>query len=135
MSVLDSKSDEFLLDDKDLIVRVTKDSGPGGQHRNKTSSCVIIKHIPTGLEAKSASKSQSYNRVEALRVLTNRVSEFYRKERGEEKNSKRRSQIGDGGRAEKIRTYRFKDERLVDHRSGKTFDLKLFMSGKLDRLS
>lgn len=53
---------EWKLSDKDITIFTTKDSGPGGQHRNKTESCVIMRHIPTGIEAKASSKSQYANK-------------------------------------------------------------------------
>ena len=135
VSVIEEGKLSITIDEGDIITRYTKDSGPGGQHRNKTESCVVMRHLPTGIEAKASSKSQHQNRVTARQLLEQRVQSYYASRNKASKDLQKKTQQGSGGRAEKIRTYRFKDNRMVDHRSGKKFPLSLFLSGKLHKIN
>lgn len=110
------------------------DSGPGGQHRNKTESCVVMVHRPTGIAAKSAAKSQHRNRAMAREILEARVAAHAAKIAASEEASKRRSQVGSGMRGDKVRTYRQRDEVVTDHRSGKKARLPDILAGKLEAL-
>lgn len=67
---------QYVLREQDLQVITTKDSGPGGQHRNKTESCVVIRHLPTGIEAKASDRCQHANRRAARAMLEARVAEL-----------------------------------------------------------
>jgi len=67
------KSPEVEIRQEDLRIETYRDSGPGGQHRNKTDSAVRITHIPTGIQAKSAMKSQIQNREIAMATLKARI--------------------------------------------------------------
>lgn len=109
---------QFTLNERDIEVFTTKDSGPGGQHRNKTESCVVMRHAPTGIEAKSATKSQHDNRKLAREVLESRVRAFYADAQSAKDSEHRRRQVGSGQRGDKIRTYREQDNTVTDHASG-----------------
>jgi peptide chain release factor 1 len=127
---------EIEIPEKDLRIDVYRSSGPGGQSVNTTDSAVRITHLPTGLMvAIQDEKSQHKTKAKALSVLRARLLEIEQQRQAEERGDVRRSQVGHGERAEKIRTYNFPDDRVTDHRIGLTVhNLPGLLEGDLDRL-
>jgi peptide chain release factor 1 len=128
---------EIEIDPNDLKVDVYRSTGPGGQSVNTTDSAVRITHVPTGLVvAMQDEKSQLQNKQKALRVLRARLLELERQRQEEELSATRRSQIGRGERAEKIRTYNYPDNRVTDHRVNLTIKrLDRIVEGDLDEFT
>ena len=128
---------EVRIEDKDLKIDVYRSTGPGGQSVNTTDSAVRITHVPTGIVVSMQDeKSQLQNKQKAMRVLRARLYEAERDRRQAEQAAARRSQVGTGERAEKIRTYNFPENRLTDHRVKHTVHrLDQVLDGDLDEFT
>ncbi len=124
---------EVEIDDKDLQIDVYRASGPGGQGVNTTDSAVRITHKPTGIAvAMQDERSQLQNRARAMTVLRARLLQAAQDEADARASIERKSQVGTGGRGEKIRTYNYKENRVTDHRIGFTiYRLQEVLAGNL----
>jgi peptide chain release factor 1 len=125
------------VDPNDLQIDVYRSSGPGGQSVNTTDSAVRITHRPSGVVVSMQDeKSQLQNRERAMRVLRARLYERALAEQQAELAADRRSQVGTGDRAEKIRTYNYGERRVTDHRIKLTLhNLDAVLEGQLDELT
>ncbi len=125
------------VDPADLQVDVYRSSGPGGQSVNTTDSAVRVTHRPSGIVVSMQDeKSQLQNREKALRVLRARLYERALAEQQAALAADRRSQVGTGERAEKIRTYNYADRRVKDHRVNLlVHNLDAVLAGELDELT
>jgi protein subunit release factor A len=109
------------IDERDLDIDVYRSSGAGGQSVNTTDSAVRITHRPTGVVVTMQDeRSQLQNKARAMQVLRARLVQLAKDEHDAAMSIERRSQVGGGGRGEKIRTYNYKENRLTDHRIGFT---------------
>lgn len=127
---------EVNIDEKDLIIETCRSSGAGGQHINKTESCIRMVHIPTGIVVNCQDeRSQIKNREKAMKVMKSRVFDYYNSKYQSEYAENRKNQVGTGDRSERIRTYNFPQGRVTDHRIGLTlYNLEDFMAGDLDEM-
>jgi peptide chain release factor 1 len=127
---------EVTIDAADVRVDVFRSSGPGGQSVNTTDSAVRITHLPTGIVVSMQDeKSQIQNRARAMQVLRARLRKLEEDRQAAEQSDRRRSQVGGGGRSEKVRTYNFKENRVTDHRVKLTLHkLDRVLTGDLDEL-
>src|SRR5947209_12734830 len=125
------------IDPNDLQIDVYRSSGPGGQSVNTTDSAVRITHKPSSIVVSMQDeKSQLQNREKALRVLRARLYERALAEQQAELAADRRSQVGTGDRAEKIRTYNYGEQRVTDHRIKLTVhNLEQILGGQLEQLT
>jgi peptide chain release factor 1 len=125
---------EVEIDPNDVRIDVFRATGPGGQSVNTTDSAVRVTHLPTGLVVSCQDeKSQLQNRQRAMAILRARLYQMEQERIDAERSQARRSQVGTGERSEKIRTYNFPQNRVTDHRIGKTVHrLNEVLSGDLD---
>ena len=124
------------VDPNDLQIDVYRSSGPGGQSVNTTDSAVRITHKPTGIVvAMQDERSQLQNRARAMQVLRARLLKAEQERQAAAMAAERKSQVGGGGRSEKIRTYNYKQNRVTDHRIGLTLNrLQDVLAGDLDEM-
>jgi len=125
-----------LDEERDLRIDVKRASGPGGQSVNTTDSAVRVTHLPTGLVVEiQDEKSQHKNKAKAIAVLRSRLYDIQLQKQREADSAARRSMVGAGDRSDKVRTYNFPQDRVTDHRIGKSLhNLPGVMDGDLDDL-
>jgi peptide chain release factor 1 len=128
--------EDVALNPADLKVDTFRASGAGGQHVNKTDSAIRITHLPTGLVVECQDeRSQHKNRARAMSLLKARLLDQERSRQAAQEADARRLQVGSGSRSERIRTYRYKDNLVTDHRIGlDLYRLTEIMDGNLDAL-
>lgn len=112
-----------MLDLSEVEITTMRGKGPGGQHRNKTDSCVRAVHVPTGIEVVIDGRNQHQNRAAALRELERRLAERRSAKKAAAKKARRDHAIQDGN-TPIIRTYDYKDGVVRDHRTKKKASLK-----------
>ncbi len=127
---------ELTINPDDLRIDIFHSGGAGGQNVNKVATAVRITHLLTGMVVVCQDeRSQLRNKMKAVAVLRARLLDMERRKQEEEVTKQRRSQVGTGDRAEKIRTYNFPQDRITDHRISLTFhNLPRLLQGDLDQL-
>ncbi|MFH1032363.1 MAG: peptide chain release factor 1 [Chloroflexota bacterium] len=127
---------EVSINPDDLKIDIFHAGGAGGQNVNKVATAIRITHLPTGMVVVCQDeRSQLRNKMKAMAVLRARLFDIERRKKEEAIASERRSQVGTGERAEKIRTYNYPQDRVTDHRIGLTLhNLTRILEGDIDQL-
>ena len=127
---------EIEINPSDLIFESCKSSGAGGQHINKTESAVRLTHKPSGIIIEcQEERSQFKNKDKALKLLRAKLFDIKQSEQAAKIASERKSQVGTGGRSERIRTYNYPQSRVSDHRIGLTLhSLEAFLNGDIGEM-
>jgi peptide chain release factor 1 len=120
----------------DVRIDIFHSGGAGGQNVNKVATAVRMTHVPTGIVVQCQDeRSQAKNRAKAEAHLRARLYEIEREKAAQEEAAARRSQVGTGDRAEKIRTYNYPQDRITDHRVNLTVhSIPRVMDGEIDAL-
>lgn len=130
------KESQVIINPADIEFEAYRSGGHGGQNVNKVSTAVRIKHIPSGIVVTAQTeRSQLQNRENAMNLLRAKLWEIEQQEQSSAISGERKAMVGTGDRNEKIRTYNYPQNRVTDHRIGKSWhNLEDILDGDLDNV-
>ena len=139
MSVTDSviKGDnKYSLRNEDVDFRIEwfSGQGAGGQHRNKSSNCCRLIHIPTGIKQEQQGRKREQNKRNAFAAIIKTLDSLAQKEKNSILSKEKKGQVGSGMRGDKIRTYRFQDDIVVDHQTNRKAKCSKVLKGRFNLL-
>jgi len=136
VAVLDMPSEhEVVIDPRDVEESFTRGSGKGGQHRNKTDTCVVLRHLPTNTSIRvDGGRSQHVNRQTAMQLLRARIKAAADERAVGTRNASRRAQLGSGMRGDKVRTVALQRDTVTDHETGRSMAARPYLRGHLRHL-
>lgn len=122
------------IPEKDLKIEWYSGTGAGGQHRNKKQNSCRITHIPTGTVVTAQSRSRENSLSEAMTIIQETFNKLQSSCYNSNIAADRKIQVGSGMRGDKIRTYQFTNDLVVDHQTGKRMILSKYMRGFISEL-
>jgi peptide chain release factor 1 len=135
VAIIDSASvTSTTIPESDLRIEWYSGTGAGGQHRNKHQNSCRITHIPSGVVSTAQTRSRQNSLAEAMVKIQQSVDNNTRSMYNNSIALDRKTQVGSGMRGDKIRTYRFQDDRVADHVTGKTASCGNILKGNFDQL-
>jgi len=134
VAITDPAEVTTVVKESDLRIEWYSGTGAGGQHRNKHQNSCRITHIPTGTVATAQCRSRQNSQDQAMGTIHKVVDNLAKSQYNNVIASNRREQVGSGMRGDKIRTYRFQDDRVQDHVTNKVASTKRVLSGNFDLL-
>jgi peptide chain release factor 1 len=132
--VIDPSRPTVTVLDTDLKIEWYSGTGAGGQHRNKHQNSCRITHIPTNTVVTAQCRSRENSYAEAVAEIQRRVVNLHETLYNGDVAKNRKEQVGSGMRGDKIRTYRFQDDRVQDHRTDEVASVKKILAGNFDLL-
>lgn len=135
VAVMDPKEiKNIAFNDRDFKVEWYSGTGKGGQNRNKVQACCRLTHIPTNIVKTAQCRTREASYAEALPALLEAVNNFYNNKIVASDAASRKDQVGSGMRGDKRRTYRFQDNKVLDHETGKSARATDIMNGNFNLL-
>lgn len=134
VAIIDPSIQTFSINEKDLRVEWYSGTGAGGQHRNKKQNSCRLTHIPSGVISTAQCRSRESSYDEAFKSLKLKVESSANQQQSHCISADRKLQVGSGMRGDKIRTYRFQDDTVCDHITGRTTSASRALKGHIDLL-
>ena len=135
VAILGPVRNRHRLEESDLAKRWHSGTGAGGQHRNKTQNCLELTHLPTGISVSANGRSRKDNEREARRLLEARIDDERHRDQHTRTDALRREQVGSGSRSgQRIRTWRFQEGTVIDHRTGRNAAIRTVLKRGVDTL-
>ena len=134
VAIIDESTPKIKVLDADLKIEWYSGTGAGGQYRNKHQNSCRITHTPTGVVATSQTRSRQNSLAEALQTIQTHVDNIQRSAYNKTIAADRKQQVGSGMRGDKVRTYRFQDDRVQDHITGRSAKCSAVLRGNFDLL-
>jgi peptide chain release factor 1 len=134
VAIIDSTEVKTKVAETDLRIEWYSGTGAGGQHRNKHQNSCRITHIPTGIVVTAQCRSRENSLAEAKTTIITKIDTISKNQYNNSIATDRRQQVGSGMRGDKIRTYRFQDDTVKDHMTGKAGKATKILAGNFDLL-
>ena len=134
VAIIDESTPKIKVSDADLKIEWYSGTGAGGQHRNKHQNSCRITHIPSGILATAQCRSRENSLAEARKTIEQRLDNLVKTKYNNEIACDRKQQVGSGMRGDKVRTYRFQDDVVKDHRTDRTASTKKVLAGNFELL-
>ena len=134
VAIIDESTPKIKVSDADLKIEWYSGTGAGGQHRNKHQNSCRITHLPSGILATAQCRSRENSLAEARKTIEQRLDNLVKTSYNNTLASDRKQQVGSGMRGDKVRTYRFQDDVVKDHRTDRTASTKKVLAGNFELL-